>query len=269
VTAPQIPAAPPLGDSASSNLKPAPSWVPRIKQEEQSTNWSGYADDAVAGSYFNLTYAQWVEPNFTCNSVLAEGGSETSQWIGIDGAVASDHPALEQDGTIEGCDSNGRPYVSFFWETIPGPPHLFVGGGPGDTIDASVTYLGNNEFQFVVIDETKHQTMNVTEPCDQKAGCPIASTEAIAEWPGEQLKSGITLTRYGAFPFYNFYATNYYAANGLTYDAVFAPSTLWSSAPVETIGPKPKGSTGTRVVQKPGVLLEGGRGFYENWLHAY
>lgn len=198
----------------------------------------------------------------------AKYGSQTSQWIGIDGAAASDHPALEQDGTIEGCDSNGRPYVNFFWETIPALPHLFVGGGPGDTIEASVTYLGNNEFQFVVIDETKHQTMNVTEPCDQKAGCPLASTEAVAEWPGQQLKSGITLTKYGAFPFYNFYATNYNAANGLTYDAVFAPSALWSSGPMDTTGPKPKGR-GTRVVQAPGALLEGGRGFYEHWLHAY
>jgi hypothetical protein len=269
-TAAQPPLAPSMADSVSSNLKPAPSWVPRMKQNQRAkkaNNWSGYADDAIPGSYFELTYSQWTEPNFTCDSVLSKHGSETSQWIGIDGNASSD-PALEQDGTIEGCGPHGNPYVDFFWETIPGPPHLLMAGGPGDTIEASVTYLGNNEFQFIVIDETKNQTMNVTEPCASSAGCPLASTEAIAEWPGKQLKSGITLTRYGAFPFYNFYATNYYAANGLTYDAYFAPSTLWSSAPVETVGPKPD-KAGSRIVQSPGQLFAGDREFWEYWRHAY
>jgi hypothetical protein len=270
LTSAQLPAEPSLGNSVASNLNPAPSWVPRLKQNQQAkqyANWSGYADEATTpGTYFNYTYSQWTEPNFTCDSVLSTRGSETSQWIGMDGNAKSDR-ALEQDGTVEGCGPHGNPYVDFFWETIPGPPHQFTAGGPGDTISASVTYLGNNEFQFIVIDNTTGQTMNVTAPCDQPTGCPLESTEAIAEWPGQQLKSGITLTRYGAFPFYNFYATNFDAANSLTYDAFFEPTTLWSSNPVETVAPKP-GRSGYRIVQSPGQLSAGGREFWEYWRHA-
>jgi len=260
-------ARPSLAHPRSTRLRPAPSWVPRIKQTTRANNWSGYADQAVSDSYFNNVSSQWTEPNFTCDAAHGRDGSETSQWIGIDGNAADD-PSLEQVGTIEGCRPNGRPYVNLFWETIPGPPHQFVGGAPGDTIQASVTYLGDNEFQLIVTDETRNQSLNVTKPCISSRGCPLASVEAIAEWPGSQLKSGITLTRYGAFPFYNFNATNWYPATGLTYQAAFVSSTLWSSDSIETVGPTPRGRS-ERVVQAPGALSDGGRAFEQYWRHAY
>lgn len=262
--------APSLGDPASSqNLTPAPRWVPRVRQDLQArkyANWSGYADDASPGSYFGYTYSQWTVPHFTCAAPLARNGSQTSQWIGIDGSAATDR-ALEQAGTIEGCGPHGKPYVMFFWEMIPQLPHQYLEGHPGDTIEASVSYLGNNEFQLIVIDTTTNQTLNVTEPC-AASSCSLASSEAITEWPGSQLKSGITLTRYGTFSFYDYYATNYVPATGLTYEAVLAPSTLWTSSAVETVGPKPHGE-GSRIVQAPSAPFDDDRAFYQQWRYAF
>ncbi len=256
---------------ATTNVAPAPSWVPRLKQTETSSNWSGYRNDAISGNYFNYVYTRWVEPRFTCRSVLAQKGSQTSQWIGIDGKP--NDPSLEQDGMIEGCTRSRTPYYGMFWETIPGPPHVYNGGRPGDQMAAAVTYVGNGDFRFQVVDLTNGDAIDVTEPC-AAASCPLASDEAISEWPGKQLEQGITLTKFSTFPFYDFYATSYYAGTASTYYGWFGSTNLFATHRIHTIGPKqvkrnghfPRGG---RVVMSPGPLLQGGRAFYEAWRHAY
>jgi hypothetical protein len=265
---PQIPAAPAAGSSAS--LSPAPSWIPRLKQLRNSSNWSGYSDDSIAGNYFNYVYSRWTEPRFTCSGTISTHGSETSQWIGIDG---DGNRALQQDGMIEGCTRARKGFHAIFWETIPGPPHLYNGGRPGDQMEAVVKYLGSNEFQFFVEDLTNGQKLNLTEPCAASA-CPLASIEAISEWPGKQLGSGITLTKFSRFPFYNFYATSYYAPNAGSYYGWFGSTNLWTTHGIHTIGPKqvkPNGRfpRGYRVVMAPTALQQGGRAFFEAWKHPY
>jgi hypothetical protein len=266
--APQIPPAPPSGSSTS--LPPAPSWIPRLKQLRNSSNWSGYSDDSISGNYFNYVYTRWTEPKFTCSGTIATHGSETSQWIGIDG---DGNAALEQAGMIEGCTRSRQGFHAMFWETIPDPPHVYSAGRPGDQMEAAVKYLGSGQFQFVVKDLTIGQTLNVTEPC-AASRCPLASTEAISEWPGRQLRSGITLTKFSKFPFYNFYATSYYAPNGGSYYGWFGSTNLWTTHGIQTTGPKqvkPNGRfpRGTRVVMAPSALLQGGRAFFETWKYPY
>jgi Peptidase A4 family len=271
VPAPQIPPAPPVGQT-DTNAKPSPSWVPRIKQKRLAfANWSGYANASIPGNYFNYVSSQWIEPYYTCSSVLGKRGSATAQWIGIDGLPPD--KALEQDGTTEGCDGHGRAYYGAFWETIPGPPHQYEVGRPGDHIQAAVKYLGNNEFQFYVLDQTDRQYINVTRPCDASS-CPLDSDEAVSEWPGNQLASGITLTKFGRFPFYNFYATSYYAPSQRQYYGWFGSTSLYNTDLIYTTGPKKARHGriprhGTRVVMFPSQLLQGGREFYETWKYAY
>ena len=117
-----------------------------LRNETSSTNWSGYAADS--GTYTSVS-ASWVQPTGTCSSRTDQ---YSSFWVGLDG-YSSD--SVEQDGTDTDC-VNGKPQYYGWYETYPNPSYSFGSTvEPGDTITASVTYEGSNEFKLTLADTTR------------------------------------------------------------------------------------------------------------------
>ena len=125
-----------------------------------STNWSGYV---VVANGVTAVSASWVIPAIsscatTVGGTMATVSQGISVWIGFDGYANNQIP--EQIGTNSFC-YNGSPWY-YAWEEDP-----TTGAGnqnaaipafktqeiyPGDHITASITYLGNNQFQMKIAD---------------------------------------------------------------------------------------------------------------------
>src|SRR5947209_2194209 len=102
-----------------------------------STNWSGYAVQAPAGSV-TAVYGSWMVP-----AVTGKGTSYSSAWVGIDGFASR---TVEQIGTDSDL-SAGQPVYYAWYEMYPHPAvSLSLKVQPGDTISASVTYEAANGF---------------------------------------------------------------------------------------------------------------------------
>jgi hypothetical protein len=276
------------------------------------SNWAGWQDAADATNVFNYAYTEFNVPRFSCSlrgNIFGAGelfrgrraghiGSLAATWIGIDGGSESplqpDSHSLEQDGVYEGCrlHHQGRatyytPFTWLFWEMIPEGPHIYkhLNPRPGDKIAASVMWAGSTAlgelFTLIVQDETDPAIhFDVTEPCDVSAArgaCPGLTSEAVQEWPGSQLKGGITLTQYRPFPFYNYYTTVYSSVTHSNWSGSLGATNYWNSQEIVTTGPKYGFTRRGRLrifnrswpVQVPGPLLQGGQAFVVRWLHAF
>jgi len=142
-----------------------------LRNETSSTNWSGYA--AASGTYTSVS-ASWVEPTGTCSSRTDQ---YSSFWVGLDG-YSSD--SVEQDGTDTDC-VNGKPQYYGWYETYPNPSYNFGSTvKPGDTITASVTYEGSNEFKLTLADTTRGWSTSTTQDV---SGAARSSAEVIIEAP--------------------------------------------------------------------------------------
>ena len=142
-----------------------------LRNETSSTNWSGYAADS--GTYTSVS-ASWVQPTGTCSSRTAQ---YSSFWVGLDG-YSSD--SVEQDGTDTDC-VNGKPQYYGWYETYPNPSYSFGSTvEPGDTITASVTYEGSNQFKLTLADTTRGWSTSTTQTV---SGAARSSAEVIIEAP--------------------------------------------------------------------------------------
>ena len=142
-----------------------------LRNETSSTNWSGYAADS--GTYTSVS-ASWVQPTGTCSSKTAQ---YSSFWVGLDG-YSSD--SVEQDGTDTDC-VNGKPQYYGWYETYPNPSFNFGSTvKPGDTITASVTYEGSNQFKLTLADTTRGWSSSTTQTV---SGAARSSAEVIIEAP--------------------------------------------------------------------------------------
>jgi hypothetical protein len=140
------------------------------RNEEESTNWSGYAADS--GTYTSVS-ASWVEPAGTCTSATRY----SSFWVGLDG-YSSD--SVEQTGTDTDC-VNGSPQYYGWYEMYPADSYSFGDTvKAGDTITASVVYEGSNEFKLTLADTTQGWSVNTTKTL---AGAARSSAEVIIEAP--------------------------------------------------------------------------------------
>jgi hypothetical protein len=169
-----------------------------IAHEEESTNWSGYAADS--GTYTSVS-ASWVQPTATCGSSGGHrGGSDlySSFWVGLDG-YSSD--SVEQTGTDSDCDGSTPSYYGWY-ETYPNPSYSFGDSvEPGDTIDASVTYEGSNEFVYTLADVTRDWSVSTTQT---ESGAARSSAEVIVEAPCCTASGGILpLADFGTVGFTN------------------------------------------------------------------
>jgi hypothetical protein len=141
-----------------------------IRNQAQSTNWSGYA--ATSGTYTSVS-ASWTEPTGTCS----RSSQYSSFWVGLDGYNSG---SVEQTGTDVDC-SGGSPRYYAWYEMYPAFPVNYSNTvRPGDQLSASVTYKGSNQFSLVIGDSTQGWSHTTTGTL---AGAARSSAEVIVEAP--------------------------------------------------------------------------------------
>jgi hypothetical protein len=207
----------------------------RPQNQEDSTNWSGYA---ATGSFTSVS-ANWTEPTGHCTSATRY----SSFWVGLDGFNST---TVEQTGSEVDC-SGGSPVYYSWYEMYPAYPHNFSNTvRPGDKFFGSVTYHGGSSYTLVLQDITRgwKHTVNAS-----LSGAANSSAEVIAEAPCCTASGGILpLADFGTVNFSN--AT----ANG---------TAIGNYSPVEI-----------DMIDNSGRLkdetsaLSGGGSFSDTWLRA-
>ena len=140
----------------------------RPRNQDQSTNWSGYA---ATGSFTSVS-ANWTEPTGHCTSATRYAAF----WVGLDGLNDN---TVEQTGSEVDC-SGGSPVYYSWYEMYPAPAHYFSNTvRPGDRFSGSVTSTGGG-YTLVLQDITRgwKHTVNKTQN-----GAANSSAEVITEAP--------------------------------------------------------------------------------------
>jgi len=142
--------------------------------QDQSTNWSGYADDNTGGASYTSLSGTWTQPTATCTRTT----SLAVWWVGIDGFSSG---SVEQDGTGVEC-SGGTPIYFSWWEMFPTNAIQVVSESlrPGDHITSTVTRSGTS-YTLTVADSTRGGVgFTTSQSC---SNCANSSAEWIAEAP--------------------------------------------------------------------------------------
>ncbi len=160
-----------------------------------STNWSGYALTGV-GPYSSVS-SSWTQPAVDC-AVTRSGYS--AFWVGLDGFSTE---TVEQTGTEANC-SNGKPVYGAWYEMYPrGSVGLSEPVAPGDSITASVTYLGKaffgltSRFELTLSDATEGWSRSEIK---YLRAAKLGSAEVIAEAPSSVFEV-LPLSDFGTVPF--------------------------------------------------------------------
>jgi Peptidase A4 family len=176
--------------------------------QEKEKAWSGYVVKGLRGALppvFTGIKATWKQPSVTCPNPNDNGPAGVSFWVGLDGDQTS---TVEQAGTYVICNGpNNTPVYHGFWEmyvpandgTAPGEvlkPGAFP-INPGDTIAASVTYVGDS-FRLDLENATTGQKFSVQKSCEANKGCRRATAEWIVEAPSS---GNYPLANYGMMQF--------------------------------------------------------------------
>jgi hypothetical protein len=161
-----------------------------IRHQEESTNWSGYAD--TSGTFTSVT-ANWTQPAGTCS----RGDQYAAFWVGIDG-YSSD--TVEQTGSEVDCVGRTAQYYAWY-EMYPGPSENYPNTvEPGDQFTATVTFLGGEEFSLYIADTTQGWSQTTDASLGQTPD--LSSAEVIAEAPCCTASGGILpLTDFGTMSF--------------------------------------------------------------------
>jgi hypothetical protein len=139
--------------------------------EEESSNWSGWAD--TDGTFTSVS-ASWVQPTGTCTS----GDQYAAFWVGIDGYSSS---TVEQTGSEVDCVGRTAEYYAW-WEMYPGGSENYSNTvKPGDHFTASVVYDGGENFTLNIADTTQ----GWSHSNEQSLGATpdLSSAEVITEAP--------------------------------------------------------------------------------------
>jgi Peptidase A4 family len=137
-----------------------------------STNWAGYAAN---GSTYTSVSTTFRQPSVDCS----KGDGYSSFWVGLDGYNSN---SVEQTGTEADC-SGGSASYSAWYEMFPAYPVNYSSTvRPGDTITATVTYVGSNKFTLKLADSTQGWSHSVTKSL---RNAPRSSAEIIAEAPSD------------------------------------------------------------------------------------
>jgi hypothetical protein len=162
-----------------------------IKNQAESTNWSGYAVTGANGAFHSVS-ATWTEPKATCTSRRAT--QYAAFWVGLDGYNSN---SVEQTGTDSDCDGTTPDYYGWY-EMYPANPVYFTNAmSPGDSISASVTFSGTETYTLVLKDNTKGWTQTITK---NQSGLGRSSAEVITEAPSSNS---------GVLPLADFGTVNY------------------------------------------------------------
>jgi Peptidase A4 family len=144
-----------------------------VRNQAQSTNWSGYAVTGSAGAFTSVS-SSWTVPAASCSGSSAQ---YAAFWVGLDGYNSS---SVEQTGTDSDCNGSSPDYYGWY-EMYPAYPVYFSNPVvPGDSITASVTFSGTQTYTLVLTDSTQGWTQTITQ---DEAGLSRSSAEVITEAP--------------------------------------------------------------------------------------
>jgi hypothetical protein len=160
-----------------------------IKNQDESSNWSGYAVSGSDGSA-NSVSSSWTEPAADCS----DGGTEYAAfWVGLDGFNSD---SVEQTGTDSDC-SGGSPDYYGWYEMYPADPVYFNNPVfPGDSMSASVSVSGDT-YTISLTDNSEGWNQTETEV---QSGLADSSAEVITEAPSSE---------FGPLPLADFGTVNY------------------------------------------------------------
>ena len=164
----------------------------RLAPSTTSTNWSGYAVMADAGTVTAVS-GSWTVP-----TVTGSGTSDSSAWVGIDGFNS---PTVEQTGTAMDL-VNGHAEYSAWFEMFPSAEVTIpsVAVHPGDTINASVTFnAAAKAFVLSITDATDGDTFTTTQSAPN---AQRSSAEWIVEAPSSSA-GVLPLANFGSVTFSN------------------------------------------------------------------
>ena len=137
-----------------------------------STNWSGYA--VTGHGPYNSVSASWTQPAVNCAKTPT---AYSSFWVGLDGDTTG---TVEQTGTEADC-SSGSPSYYAWYEMYPKFPVNYSNPlSPGDSMHASVTYIGSGTYRLTLKDATKGWTQTTQR---RLKSARRGSAEVIAEAP--------------------------------------------------------------------------------------
>ncbi|MGC8539411.1 MAG: G1 family glutamic endopeptidase [Phycisphaerae bacterium] len=140
----------------------------------QSGNWAGYIANTTSNTQtFTNVVGSWQVPAV---AKPASGGTYSSFWVGLDG---SGSPTVEQLGTSSFYTSSGANYYAWY-EMYPQPSIAIttMTVKPGDWMNASVQYEGNNNYRLTMEDTTSGSLFTI----DQTSNYGLRAT---AEWIAE------------------------------------------------------------------------------------
>ena len=110
----------------------------------ETSNWGGYGAYAPdASQLYSYVGGAWTVP--AVKQCAPGETSESSAWVGLGGRGKLETDPLEQIGTDSNCE-NGTPSYKAWYEMVPLDPVYFVDIKPGDSIDATVEYVGNSQY---------------------------------------------------------------------------------------------------------------------------
>jgi hypothetical protein len=145
-----------------------------------SLNWGGYVAESNFSNPAHVVTqisGTWIVPTITRSS----NSTYCSIWVGIDGF---------SDGTVEQLgtehDWSGGSQQNYAWfEMYPNYPYEIVGFpvNPGDSITASVQYMGNNEYKLSLINNTHRVSVTIPYSYTRSSAGLRTSAEWIVEAP--------------------------------------------------------------------------------------
>jgi len=165
--------------------------------EQESSNWSGYAQVAGAGAFKSVS-ANWTQPTAHCPSSTQQ---YAAFWVGLDGFNSN---SVEQTGSDSDCNGTTPDYYGWY-EMYPANPVYYTNPvSPGDSFSASVTFSGTETYTLVLTDHTRGWTH---KQVINEAGFSRSSAEVITEAPCCTASGGI-------LPLADFGTINYTGATG-------------------------------------------------------
>ena len=142
-----------------------------------STNWAGYA--AATDLNSPQSYAvNAVRGTWTVPSVIGGWTAFSSMWVGIDGFNSS---TVQQIGT-ESDIIEGQPQYYAWVQTFPSASFTVTSLTihPNDSISASVTYIGDDQFALQLTNNTTLESFSITQAAP---GAQRSSAEWVVEAP--------------------------------------------------------------------------------------
>jgi len=245
----------PLPSGAShAGLPPGSAMVPASTINYTSQNWAGYfTTNAAHTTDFQSVHARWVAPHVTCP---ASGEAWVVSWVGMDGWWNN---IVEQGGSSAYCNGGVAQY-NLWWEMWPhNLIQLANTINPGDTIDATVSYVSSTaRFSIVVKDVTSGQTLSQSQPCySDMGGCPRVNAEVITETPFTTGGTVFALPSYGSVSYSSITVKDVSGHTGVLTDS------RWSLGHVNQVDP----STGI-TKQTTSAIGSGDNSFSTTWVHS-